>query len=89
MQLEIRRDQRRREFGIGSGTGASTPDLRGNIMQLLAVLVGNDGPGSGTGIGCDLRGSRGNVSSMVFICLVGGGKRGGAMKGPTYLIDCE
>ena len=42
MQLELRRDESRRELRIGGGTGTGAPDLRGDVVQLFAVFVGDD-----------------------------------------------
>lgn len=38
MQFDVGADERRGEFGVGGGTGSSTPDLRRDVVQLLAVL---------------------------------------------------
>lgn len=38
VQLEVGRDDGRGEFCVCSGTGAGTPDLGRNVVQLLAVL---------------------------------------------------
>ena len=38
MQFDVGADQRRGEFGIGCCAGASAPDLRGNVVDFLAVL---------------------------------------------------
>lgn len=43
VQLEVRRDQRRRELRVCGCAGARAPDLRRDVVQLLAVLVGDDG----------------------------------------------
>lgn len=43
MQLQVGRDQRCRELGVGGSAGARAPDLRRDVMQLLAVLVGDNG----------------------------------------------
>lgn len=42
MQFDVRADERSGEFGIGSGTGSSTPDLRRDVVKLLAVLETKD-----------------------------------------------
>ena len=39
VKLELRGDDCSREFGIGSSTSTRTPDLRGDVMKLLAVLI--------------------------------------------------
>lgn len=54
VQLELRRDERRGELGVGGGAGPRTPDLGGDVVKLLAVLVGDDGAGRGSGVSCDL-----------------------------------
>lgn len=54
VQLKVGRDECGCELSVGCGTGASAPNLRGNVMQLLAVFVGDDRARGGTGIGCDL-----------------------------------
>ena len=38
MQFDVGADESGGELGIGGCTGASTPDLGRNIVQLLAVL---------------------------------------------------
>lgn len=38
VQLEVGRDDGRGELGVSGGTSTSAPDLRGNEVQLLAVL---------------------------------------------------
>ena len=38
MKLEFGGDQCSCEFGICGGTSSSTPDLRGDVVKLLAVL---------------------------------------------------
>lgn len=54
MQLELGRDEGCGKLGIGGGTGTGTPDLRGDVMKLLAVLVGDDRAARSSGIGSDL-----------------------------------
>lgn len=54
VQLQVGGDQSGGELGIGSSTGACAPDLRRDVVKLLAVLVGDDGARGGTGVGCDL-----------------------------------
>lgn len=39
MQLKIRGDDGGGEFGIGGRSGTRAPDLGGNVVKLLAVLV--------------------------------------------------
>jgi hypothetical protein len=38
MELEFGGDEGGCELGVCSGSGSSTPDLRGDVMKLLAVL---------------------------------------------------
>lgn len=38
MELEVGGDDGGCEFGIGGGSGTCTPDLRGDVVELLAVL---------------------------------------------------
>ena len=38
MKFDIGADEGGGKFGVGSSTGACTPDLRGDVMELLAVL---------------------------------------------------
>ena len=38
VEFEVRGHECSGEFGICGSTGASTPDLRGDVMKLLAVL---------------------------------------------------
>ena len=38
VQLELRGDQRGGKLSVGSCAGSCTPDLRGDVMQFLAVL---------------------------------------------------
>lgn len=54
VQLQVAADERGGELGVGGGAGAGAPDLRGDVVELLAVLVGDDGAGRGAGVGCDL-----------------------------------
>lgn len=54
MQLELGGDKGCSELSIGGGTRTSTPDLWRDVMELLAVLVGDDGAACGSGIGSDL-----------------------------------
>lgn len=59
MQLQLRGDERRRELGVGGRAGARAPNLRRDVVQLLAVLVGDDGSGGGSRIGGNLANDRG------------------------------
>jgi hypothetical protein len=54
VQLELGGDEGGGELGVGGGTGSGTPDLRGDVVKLLAVLVGDDGAGGGSGISSNL-----------------------------------
>lgn len=38
VQFEVRGHERGGELGVGGGAGAGTPDLRGDVVKLLAVL---------------------------------------------------
>lgn len=38
MQFNVGRDEGGGELGVCSGTSAGAPDLRGDVMQFLAVL---------------------------------------------------
>lgn len=51
VQFELRRDERRRELGVGGRAGAGAPNLRRNVVQLLTILVGDDGARRGSRIG--------------------------------------
>jgi len=54
VQLELRGDEGGGELGIGGCTGTSTPNLGGDVVKLLTVLVGDDGTGCGSCIGGNL-----------------------------------
>ena len=54
VQLELGGDEGGGELGIGGGSGAGAPDLWGDVVQLLAVLVGDDRAARGPRIGGDL-----------------------------------
>ena len=54
MQLEVGGDKGGGEFGVGGGAGAGAPELRGNVVKLFTVFVGDDGAGGGAGVGSDL-----------------------------------
>lgn len=64
VKLELRRYEGGCKLGVRRSTGTSAPNLGRNIMQLLAVLVSDDGTTGGTGVGCDL--SRICISVMVL-----------------------
>lgn len=53
VQLELGGDEGGGELSIGGGTSTGTPDLGGDVVELLAVLVGDDGARGGSGIGCN------------------------------------
>jgi hypothetical protein len=55
VQLELGGDEGRGELGVGRCAGAGAPDVGGDVVQLLAVLVGYDWPGGCAGVGCDLK----------------------------------
>ena len=57
MQLELGGDEGGGELGVGGGAGAGAPDLRRDVVQLFAVLVGYYGTRGGAGVGSDLEGS--------------------------------
>lgn len=63
VQLELGTDDGGGEFGVGCGTGAGAPNLGGDVVQLFAVLVGDDGAGGGSGVGGDLW-------NIVLACIV-------------------
>ncbi len=54
MQLKVGGDECGGELGVGGGAGAGAPDLRGNVVKLFTVFVGDDGAGGGAGVGSDL-----------------------------------
>lgn len=54
MQLELGGDEGGGELCVGGGTSSGTPDLGGDVVKLLAVLVGDDGARCGSSISCDL-----------------------------------
>jgi hypothetical protein len=54
VQLQLRRDERRCEFRVGRRPGARAPDLRRDVMELLAVLVRHDRAAGSSGVGGDL-----------------------------------
>lgn len=54
VQLQVRRDDGRRELRVRRRARARAPDLRRDVVQLLAVLVGDDGARGRTRVGCDL-----------------------------------
>lgn len=43
VQLELGGDEGGGELGVGGGAGAGAPDLGGDVVELFAVLVGDDG----------------------------------------------
>jgi hypothetical protein len=54
VQLELGGDKGGGELGVGGCTGTGAPNLRGDVMELLAVLVGDDGAGCSSSIGSNL-----------------------------------
>jgi hypothetical protein len=38
VEFQVGGDERGRELGVGGGAGAGAPDLRGDVVELLAVL---------------------------------------------------
>lgn len=55
VQLKLRADQGRCELGIGGRAGARAPDVGRDVVQLLAVLVGDDGARRCSCVGGNLR----------------------------------
>lgn len=55
VELEVGGYDRRGELGVGGGTGSCTPNLRGDVVQLFAVLVGDDGARGCSCIGGNLK----------------------------------
>ena len=39
MQFQVASDEGGGEFRVGGGTGAGTPDVRGDVMEFLTVLL--------------------------------------------------
>jgi hypothetical protein len=54
VQLELRGDEGGGELGIGGCTGTSAPNLGGDVVKLLTVLIGDDGTRCGSSIGSNL-----------------------------------
>lgn len=54
VQLQLGGDEGGGELGVGGGSGTSAPDVGGDVMELLAVLVGYDGARGCAGVGCNL-----------------------------------
>jgi len=54
VQLELGADEGGCELGVGGGAGAGAPNVGRDVVQLLAVLVGDDGAGCGSCVGGDL-----------------------------------
>lgn len=63
VQLELGGDEGRGELGVGGGAGAGAPDLGGDVVKLLAVLVGDDGARCGSGVCGNL--FRGSVCKLL------------------------
>ncbi len=53
MEFEIRADQCGGKLGVRGCSCSGAPDLRGNVVEFLAVLVRNYGPGGSSRICCD------------------------------------
>lgn len=54
VQLNVGTDQRGRKLRVGGSSCARAPDLGSDIVQLLAVLIGDDRPARGAGVCGDL-----------------------------------
>jgi len=54
VQLEVGGDDGSGEFGVGGCSGAGAPDLRGDVVELFAVLVRYYGAAGGPCVCCDL-----------------------------------
>lgn len=65
VQLQLGGDDGGGELGVGCGSGAGAPDLRGDVVKLLAVLVGDDWAAGGSCVGGDL-----DVVSMCSMYIV-------------------
>ena len=69
MQLEVGGDYGGGELGVRGGARAGAPDRGGDVVELLAVLVGDDGAGGGAGVRCYLHrvvSRRGKKERMVW-----------------------
>ena len=54
VQLQLGGDDGGGELGVSCGSGAGAPDLRGDVVKLLAVLVGDDWSAGCSCVGGDL-----------------------------------
>ena len=54
MQFEIRGDEGGCELSVSGCAGAGAPDLGSDVMELLAIFVGDDGAGGCAGVCCYL-----------------------------------
>lgn len=55
VQLQLRRDQRRGKLRVRRRARPRAPDVGRDVVQLLAVLVGDDGARRCARVGCDLK----------------------------------
>lgn len=69
MELEVGGDDGRGELGVRGGSGARAPDLRRDVMQLLAVFVGDDGAGGCSCVGGNLDLTRASQRSPTKVAL--------------------
>jgi hypothetical protein len=53
MQFKFTTDQIRREFSVRGGTGSAAVHVWRQVMDLFTILVGDDGPVRGSGIGSE------------------------------------
>jgi hypothetical protein len=54
MKFELGGDEGGGEFGVSGSSSTGTPNLWGDVMELFAVLVGDDGTGRRASVGGDL-----------------------------------
>ncbi len=83
MELQVGGCDGRGELGVGGGAGASAPDLGGDVVQFLAVLVGHDGARGGAGVGGD------DDAGGVDAADDGGAGAGGAGQGDAAGMEGE
>ena len=55
VELEIRRYESSRKFCVCCGSGTGAEDRGRDVVQLFAVLVGDDGTGGCASVRCDLK----------------------------------
>ena len=79
VELEVGRDDGRGELGVGGGAGAGAPDLGGDVVELLAVLVRYYGTAGRSCVGGDLGGDGICGQPLLFALSIpkGSAKRGG------------